>query len=86
MQLDLVKMDLTDGPYKYFAHYRDHFSKYSVLFPLCSKEAKEVSNELEKRVFAYFGVPSILQMDNGTEFRNEVNFIFVILYGREEEN
>ena len=50
----------------------DHFSKFHVLFPLKSKLATEVSDNLVRKVFSYFGLPYILHTDNGTEFRNEV--------------
>ena len=46
---------------------RDHFSKFSWAYPLKSKRALEVANNLVT-TFHLFGVPKILQSDNGKEF------------------
>ena len=44
--------------------------KLHVLFPLKSKEAKEVADQFAISFLAYFGPPVILQSDNGGEFVN----------------
>ena len=60
------------GAYKFIGHVSDHFSKFRIVFPLPSKEASEVADQLNTRVFSFFGLPSILHSDNGKEFVNSV--------------
>ena len=69
-QIDLV--DMRHNPckkgtreYKWIAHVEDHFTKFHVIWPLEHKSAEEVVDGLESRVFGYFGLPLILQSDNG---------------------
>ena len=50
----------------------DHWSKVHVLFPLMQKCAEEVALNLVTKVFSYFGLPRILQSDNGREFVNAI--------------
>ena len=50
----------------------DHWSKYHVLFPMAHKSAVEVACGLKTRVLGYFGIPKVLQSDNGREFDNEL--------------
>ena len=54
-------------------HYKDHFSKYSILWAQCRKCAEETVRNIERFVFSYLGVPKILQSDNGREFDNQVS-------------
>ena len=62
-----------DGEFKYIGHTVVHFGKYHVLlFPLRSKEAAEVVASLERYVFSFFGLPYLLQSDNGIEFVNSL--------------
>ena len=51
--------------YQWICHVEDHFSKNHIIWPLEHKSAEEVISGLEERVFAYFGLPEILQSDNG---------------------
>jgi hypothetical protein len=51
--------------------YQDHFTKFIQLRPLRAKSSLEVANALFD-IFSIFGVPLILQSDNGREFRNQV--------------
>lgn len=51
--------------------YQDHFTKFIQLRPLKSKCAVEVAAALID-IFSIFGVPQILQSDNGREFRNQI--------------
>ena len=46
----------------------DHWFKFHVLFALQRKSSKEVAWNLATKVFAYLGLPKILQSDNGREF------------------
>ena len=45
---------------------------FHILFPMKSKQAKEVVHGLKERVFSVFGLPYILHSDNGTEFVNNL--------------
>jgi len=63
---------MPDESYCYIAHYMDHWSKYHVLWPLMNKSGVEVASGLVHKVFPYFGLPKILQSDNGREFVNEI--------------
>ncbi|CAF4388668.1 unnamed protein product [Rotaria magnacalcarata] len=68
MQIDLVDMrSVEHNGFKWIFHAKDHFSKYSWLYPLTSKEAINVA-EVLKSIFYQFGPPRILQSDNGREF------------------
>ena len=60
----------SDGLYHWIGHFMDHWSKIHVLFPLMEKSAAEVALNLSSKVFSYFGLPKILQSDNGREFVN----------------
>ena len=69
VQLDLIDMrHCKDGEYEYIGHFEDHFTKFTVLFPLKTKTADEVSTMLEERVVAYFGLPKIVHSNGGREF------------------
>ena len=73
LQVDLIDMrHRPDGPYHWIGHYMDHWSKMHVLFPLMQKCANEVALNLSTKVFAYYGLPKILQSDNGREFVNAI--------------
>jgi transposase InsO family protein len=68
VQIDLIDMrSRPDGDYKWIAHAKDHFSKFSWATALHVKEAKEVALFLLE-IFRLFGPPLILQSDNGKEF------------------
>jgi transposase InsO family protein len=56
-----------DGDYKWIAHAKDHFTRFSWACPLTTKEAKYVAGFLLS-IFTQFGAPTILQSDNGKEF------------------
>ena len=76
-QIDLV--DMRHNPcikngrtYRWIAHVIDHFTHFHIIWALENKCAEEVVAGLESRVFAYFGLPQILQSDNGKEFKNSL--------------
>ena len=72
IQIDLIDMTATpDGEYKWILHIVDHFSKFSSSFALRSKHAVVVSEKLALWI-GLFGLPHILQCDNGTEFKDTV--------------
>jgi hypothetical protein len=68
LQVDLIDMrSLQYNNFNFIMHVKDHFTKFSWLFPLPSKEAYHVANHL-RNIFYTFGPPKILQSDNGKEF------------------
>ena len=70
--MDLIDMQTCpDGEYKWLLVYQDHFTKFVQLRPLKNKSAVEVASALLD-IFSIFGVPAILQSDNGREFRNQI--------------
>ena len=74
IQVDLIDMrTCRDRDYQWIGHYKDHFSKFSIIWPQKNKCAKETIECIERFVFAYLGVPKLLQSDNGKEFNNHVS-------------
>ncbi len=68
MQIDLIDMrSVEHNGFKWIFHAKDHFPKYSWLYPMPTKEAVNVA-EILKSIFHQFGPPKILQSDNGREF------------------
>jgi hypothetical protein len=66
--MDLIDMRSSEyNNFKWIFHAKDHFSKYSWLFPMTTKEASNVANILQS-IFYQFGPPKILQSDNGRGF------------------
>ena len=43
------------------------FLKFHIIFPLVSKEALVVANQIKIHVFLYFGLPKIIHSYNGSE-------------------
>ena len=75
-QMDLIDFQtLPDGEYKWLLVYQDHFTKFIALRPLRAKSAIDVATALFD-IFCIFGVPLILQSDNGREFRNQIVVAF----------
>ena len=62
-----------DGDYRWISHLMDHFTKFHVLFPIVDKSAHCVAENLRERVFAYFGLPFIVQSDNRREFAKRLS-------------
>lgn len=58
-----------DGLYNWILHIRDHYSKYSWLYALKSKEASEVADRIIEWIAGCGEPPHILQCDNGKEFK-----------------
>ena len=50
----------------------NYFTKFHIVFPMKSKQAKEVVHGLKERVFSVFGLPDILHSDNEREFVNNL--------------
>ena len=75
--LERVQMDLIDmrhepsDKFRWILHLKDHYSKFTSLYALKTKEAIEVAKKLEIFV-AHYGPPQIFQADNGKEFKGAV--------------
>lgn len=69
-----------DGEFKFIGHIVDHFAKFHVLFALKTKEPKVVAKNIKVRYLSYFGLPKILQSDNGTEFVDLIIKAVVLLW------
>ena len=72
-----------DGDYKWIGHYKDHFSKFSIIWAQKRKCAYETINNMERFVFAFFGAPKIMQSDNGKEFNNQVHLAIFFKHTRQ---
>ena len=69
VQIDLINMrHEPSGCYKWILHAKDYFSKFSVLFPLVSKQCEPITECLTIYIM-FFGLPKIIQCDNNTEFK-----------------
>ena len=80
-QIDLIDMQSRpSGEFMYIGHVSECFSKLRIIFPLISKEAAMVVEQLHTRVFSYFGLPSILQSDHGKEFVNAMIHATVVIW------
>ena len=67
-------MDMGSIPaeqYKWILHIKDHFSKYSMLYALTTKESSRIADFLQQFI-KHYGVPDIIQSDNGKEFKGAV--------------
>ena len=72
VQLDLIDMQSqADGEFKWILVYQDHLIKFVQLRATKSKRVAEVAYHLLD-IFRIFGVPAILQSDNGCEFANSI--------------
>jgi hypothetical protein len=58
---------MPDSEYQWILHTKDHFTKFSWVYPLKTKEAQPVAEKLLQQFYT-FGLPRILQSDNGKEF------------------
>ena len=69
LQINLIDFRSTpNGHFKWVLHLKDHFLKYTCLFPLRSKTASEVTTTLAIFLMC-FRPPEIVQIDNGKEFK-----------------
>ncbi|XP_061170265.1 KRAB-A domain-containing protein 2-like [Saccostrea echinata] len=66
MKNDVIKSNCQT--YRYILSILDVFSRFLILRPLKRKTSRQIAIELE-RVFSEHGKPSILQCDQGTEFK-----------------
>lgn len=78
-QIDLIDMKNDrikekDETYRYILSILDVFSRFLILRPLKRKTSGQIANELE-RIFSEHGKPSLLQSDQGTEFKGRVKSV-----------
>ena len=73
LQMDLI--DMRSSPnikdFHFIFHAMCHFTKVHFIIPIMRKEAKYGAECLTRSIFPVFGLPRILQMDNGKEFVNK---------------
>jgi len=80
LKIDLIDMRARpDGEYRWIAHARDHFTRFSWTRPLKSKEAKYIASFLLE-LFMTSGAPKILHSDNGKEFVAQIIKDLIDLY------
>ena len=81
IQIDTsVHLPPSPGGYTALLVIIDVFTGFVILRPLKTNTAEIVARKLWK-VFALFGLPKIIQSDNGAEFANEVIFALVKITG-----
>jgi hypothetical protein len=84
LQVDLIDFrhqpDAPYGPsgpkYHWVMHVKDHFSKFTQLYPLQAKSSAEVAMRMSEWIGA-FGVPTIVQADNGREFKGVLKLLLL---------
>ncbi len=73
--LERVQIDLfdysnkPDKNFKYILHIKNQFSKYTALY-VCRDKTAAVVREHFAHLMGHFGVPKIVQSDNGGEFKS----------------
>ena len=85
LQLDLIDFrHQPNAPYgslgpKYYwiMHLKDHFSKFTQLYPLQAKSSAEVAMRMSEWIGA-FGLPTIVQADNGKEFKGVLKLLLLL--------
>ena len=58
-------------------HLKDHFSKFTQLYPLQAKSSTEVAMRMLEWISA-FGLPTIVQADNGKEFKGVLKLLLLL--------
>ena len=72
LQIDMIDMSSTPAKhFKWILHIKDHWSKYSQLYALPTKESIGIANCLESFI-QHHDIPEIIQADNGREFKGAV--------------
>ena len=67
------------GQFKWILHIKDHFSKYTQLYPLKSKHAEPIAEAFALFIAAFLPL-KIVQCDNGKEFKGAL-LILLRKYG-----
>jgi hypothetical protein len=72
VQIDLIDMrHEPSGQFKWILHIKDHFSKYTQLYPLKSKHSEPIAEAFAQFIGAFLP-PKIMQADNGKEFKGKL--------------
>jgi hypothetical protein len=80
VQIDLIDMrHEPSGQYKWILHIKDHFSKYTQLYPLKNKHAGPIADCFAQFIAAFLPL-KIMQADNGKEFKGAL-LILLRKYG-----
>ncbi|KFZ23265.1 hypothetical protein V502_02250 [Pseudogymnoascus sp. VKM F-4520 (FW-2644)] len=80
VEIDLIYMrHEPSGQFKWILHIKDHFSKYTQLYPLKSKHAELIAEAFALFIAAFLP-PNIVQADNGKEFKGAL-LILLRKYG-----
>ena len=58
-------------------HLKDHFSKFTQLYPLQAKSSAEVAMRMSEWIGA-FELPTIVQADNGKEFKGVLKLLLLL--------
>ena len=66
----LGPLTITDKGNKYILVIADYFSKWTEAFPMPDQEASTVADLLVKEVICWFGVPLLIQSDQGRNFES----------------
>lgn len=83
VQVDLIDMrHEPSGRYSWILHIKDHFSKYTQLYPLKSKHAEQIAEFISMFIMAFFPM-KILQCDNGKEFKGKL-WVYIYIYIADE--
>ena len=69
VQIDLIDMRHDpDREFCWILHSEDHFSKFHMLYAMIDKEAITIARNIHHWITC-FGIPEVIQSDNGTEFQ-----------------
>jgi hypothetical protein len=69
VQIDLIDMRHSpSGRYNWILHVKDHWSKFTMLYPLHGKHSEEIARCLTLFIMTFFPM-KIIQCDNGKEFK-----------------
>ena len=72
LSMDCIgRLKETEDGYTHIIAIIDNFSRYVGLYPIKGAKALDVAGALLTHI-GTFGCPEIIQMDNGTEFINEI--------------
>ncbi|CAC5417425.1 unnamed protein product [Mytilus coruscus] len=77
---DKTGKPLSDAGYKYVLTFIDFFSNYTEAFPLYTKNASEIAENLYT-LFCRHGVPLEMISDNGGEFNSKLSGVIYDMYG-----
>ena len=61
-----------DGAFSYIGHFFDHHTKFSILFPLKTRDAVYVARKLCRHVFGHCGLPRILYSNMPRDYIDEL--------------